>query len=364
PDVALSKILRAGDHTPFAAVVATDDSTVELASLAARHFGLPHNPPEAAKLSRRKDLARQRQLDAGIQIPEFYRICLHQQLAAQVPCGIYPAVLKPLALSGSRGVMRVDNAVELEVAGERLRTILAAEAPSEPEERNWALVERFIPGREVAVEGMLNGGELNVLSIFDKPDPLDGPFFEETYYITPSRLEHDLQSQMVTCVESVCSAYGLTEGPVHAELRVGPHGVMPLEVAARTIGGDCARLLQFDGDAGLEDAVLCQATGLPVPALAMDGAGGVLMIPTPSAGVLRRVEGVIAAQAVPLIEDVVISARPGNELVPLPEGASYLGFIYARGPNAAAVEAALRAAHACLKIVVAPAWRIHTAIPT
>jgi biotin carboxylase len=208
---------------------------------------------------------------------------------------------------------------------------------------------------------MLKGGELQVLAVFDKPDPLHGPYFEETYYITPSRHARDTLNELHHTVLAACSAYGLQEGPVHAECRINADGVWILEVAARTIGGLCGRLLQFGTGYSLEELVLAQAMGKTLPLETSQQGAGVLMIPIPQAGILKRVEGILAAQRVPYIESVEIQLREGHELVPLPEGSSYLGFIFARAPSARQAEQALREAHACLNIVVAPLWKVSIA---
>ena len=205
---------------------------------------------------------------------------------------------------------------------------------------------------------MLHHGELRVLALFDKPDPLEGPFFEETYYITPSRLDAGTQALIRQRVAQACAAYGLVTGPVHAELRLHDGEAWILEVAARTIGGQCARLLRFGTGHGLEEQVIAEALGQALTPNADNGAAGVLMIPIPRAGILRRVEGLLAAQRMPYIEDIEISVREAYELVPLPEGASYLGFIFARAPTPELAEQALREAHACLNIVVAPVWKV------
>ena len=208
---------------------------------------------------------------------------------------------------------------------------------------------------------MLTGGELQVLTVFDKPEPLNGPYFEETYYTTPSRHARNTLEELHHTVQAACSAYGLREGPVHAECRLNADGIWILEVAARTIGGLCGRLLQFGTGYSLEELVLAQAMGKALPIEISKQGAGVLMIPIPQAGVLKRVEGVLAAQRVPYIESVEIQLREGHELVPLPEGNSYLGFIFTRAPSAQQAEAALRAAHACLKVVVAPLWKVSVA---
>ncbi|MEM7408279.1 MAG: ATP-grasp domain-containing protein [Pseudomonadota bacterium] len=359
PGDAAAKLAAAHARQPYATVLASDDATVELASQVAALCGLPHNPLDSARVSRRKDLARARQRAAGLDVPEFALIELDSGRLATGDLPPFPCVLKPLALSGSRGVMRVDTPAALDEARVRLRRIVGASDGSA--ERRYGLVESFMPGTEVAVEGILSNGQLEILAVFDKPAPLDGPFFEESYYVTPSRLEAPRLQRVQDCVAAMCAAYGLTTGPVHAELRVFGDRVRPLELASRTIGGDCARLLRFGTGHSLEELVLARALGLSISARPTDVAGGVLMIPIPRSGVLRRVEGVLQALAVPLVEDVFIAAREGHELVALPEGSSYLGFVFARGPGAAEVYAALREAHALLRVVIAPMWRIEVA---
>jgi len=358
---ALALILAEAANESVAAIVATDDSTTELAAQAARQLGLPHNPPTAVKLARRKDKARACLSAAGLPVPEHRCIYLDQPLQEQLEAVVYPLVIKPVGMSGSRGVIRVNNQTELNQAVQRIQTMLQQEIHTDPDAARLLLLEKFIPGDEVAVEGMLSGGELQVLTVFDKPDPLNGPYFEETYYTTPSRHAHDTLDELHHTVQAACSAYGLREGPVHAECRINGEGTWILEVAARTIGGLCGRLLQFGTGYSLEELVLAQAMGKALPIEASSQGAGVLMIPIPQAGILKRVEGVLAAQRVPYIESVEIQLREGHELVPLPEGNSYLGFIFARAPSAPQAEIALRAAHACLKIVVAPLWKVSVA---
>lgn len=354
-------LLEASRLRPFCGVVATDDSTVELASHVAGMLGLPHNPVAAARRTRRKDLARQALAAYGAGVPDFRVLDLARPLAAQLADVSYPCVIKPLALSGSRGVIRVDAAAAALDACARVHSILAREAQHDPFAATHLLLESFVPGPEVALEGLLHAGVLQVLAIFDKPDPLDGPYFEETYYITPSRHAPAVQQQVTDSVQSACTALGLREGPVHAEVRIARHGCVIMEVAARTIGGECARLLRAATGHGLEELVIAHASGQRVAFERPPGAAGVLMIPIPRAGILRRIEGIGAARRVPYIEDIAIAIREGYELVPLPEGASYLGFMFARAPHPAQVEAALRAAHAALQIVVAPLLRMQDA---
>ena len=359
PEQALARIARAAAEHPFAGIIATDDSTTELAAHAAQHLGLAHNPPSAVRIARRKDLARACLAAAGVPVPRHWRIDLDTPLAPQLTDVTFPCVVKPIAMSASRGVIRADDARALAAACARVARIAASEPVAE--ERRVLLVEEFIPGVEVAVEGMLYAGRLTLLAVFDKPDPLDGPYFEETYYVTPSRLPDATLAALHARISEACAAYGLREGPVHAECRINERGVWILEVAARTIGGLCARLLRVGTGFGVEELVLAHAMRRRLAMQHDDGGAGVLMIPIAQAGILRRVEGIAAARAVPGIEDVIIYVREGYELVPLPEGASYLGFIYARAETPAAAEAALRQAHACLRVVVAPLFQARVA---
>ena len=356
PDRSHRRLLDALREEPVSAVVATDDAATELSSRVAESLELPHNPPSAARIARRKDLARAALASAGVRVPRFRTIDLRRPRVPQIDGVGYPCVVKPLALAASRGVIRTDSPEELLAACRRIERIV--EGCGEEEERRTLLVEDFVPGAEVAMEGILRKGRLHRIAMFDKPDPLDGPFFEETYYITPSRLAPAYQERVVARVAGACRAYGLREGPVHAELRVNSEDVWVIEIAARTIGGDCARLLDFGTGRSLEELVLSHALGRSLDIESINRAAGVLMIPTIRAGTLRRVEGVLEASRIPGIEDVAIAVREGYELIPLPEGGSYLGFVFARADTAQEVEAALRQAHARLRVVVAPAWRL------
>lgn len=361
PAKAFQRIIDAGNEKPFAAVIGTDDSCLELAARVARHFNLPHNPPASVRMAGRKDLARECLHREQLLIPGFRLVNLEKDIASQLNDVEFPVVVKPVALSGSRGVIRANNQTELLAAIERVVKLLDAERQLDNEVRHRLLIEQYIPGDEVAVEGMLHQGRLQILTIFDKPEPLEGPFFEESYYITPTRQPGKIQQQIHDAVLKACLAYGLQEGPVHAECRINEQGVWILEVAARTIGGLCARLLTFGTGYSLEQLVLAQAMGKPLTIDEKRPASGVLMIPIPRAGVFKRVEGLLEAQRIPGILDIDIQIREGYELVPLPEGASYLGFIFASADTAAEAEAALRKAHACLKIIVAPLFRVDVA---
>jgi len=269
----------------------------------------------------------------------------------------YPCVLKPLSLSASTGVIRANNREEFLRAAARVRGVLESPEILASREANLdqMIVEGYIPGREVAVEGLLTDGELRVLAIFDKADALEGPFFEETIYVTPSRLGELQLGGIARCAADAARALGLSHGPVHAEFRINEEGVWPLEVAPRPIGGLCARALQFGSEEceemiGLEELLLRQAVEMPVENWRREAAAsGVMMIPVPASGVVESVEGEESARAVPHIVGLEITARLHDYIAAWPEGASYLGFLFARAETADAVERALRVAHGKLR---------------
>ncbi|MDW8405247.1 ATP-grasp domain-containing protein [Chloroflexus sp.] len=338
---------------PLTAILPVDDSGVELAALACAALGLPFNRPEAAAAARDKHLMRQLFARAGVPSPAFRLCTTDADLATLAQTVPYPCVVKPLRLNGSRGVIRADNPDQFVAAALRLAALLDRVEGMGTHE---FLVEEFIPGFEVALEGLIDHGQVQVLALFDKPDPLDGPFFEETIYVTPSRLPESIQTAIREVTTAAAQAVGLEQGPLHAELRINERGPWMIELANRSIGGLCSRTLRFGTDTPLEELILRQAAGLPIESLSRSGnAGGVMMIPIPQAGILRGVEGIEAARAIPGIESIDITAPLNYPLTPLPEGDSYLGFIFARGPDPATVEAALRAAHAQLRFTIVPA---------
>jgi biotin carboxylase len=349
---ALRLILTQARITPFFGVLGIDDSTVELAANVAKALGFPHNAPAAARLTRRKDLARAHLLDHGCAVPAHWLIDLEQLLAAQMSEITFPCVLKPVALSASRGVIRANDVDAFISACSRIAHIVANE--HEPFERQHVLVEAYIDGREIAYEGYVYNGELNTLVIFDKPEPLIGPYFEETIYVTPSDLSAAQQTRVKQRVARACEAYGLCTGPVHAELRIDDKDAWILEVAARTIGGDCARSLDNGQDFNLEELVISLAIGKKYGVAPPKEARGVMMIPIRERGILRRVEGVHKASKTKYVEKVEIYTRPGNELIPLPDGNQYPGFIFARAERADQVVAALKKAYEQIDFVVAP----------
>jgi len=354
PEAAAERIVALARERPIRGVVAGDDGTSQIAALAAERLGLPHNPPEAARRAGHKAESRWALQRAGVPVPRFWTFARGQGPEGPAREVSYPCVLKPVALSASRGVMRADDRAGFAQAWRRLERILdrarSERRPSDEEARRTILVEAFVPGAEVALEGILRGGRQETLAIFDKPDPLDGPFFEETLYVTPSRHAPALRERVEAVAAAAAAALGLREGPVHAELRLGPEGPVVLEVAARSIGGLCARTLRFGAGLTLEEVIVAHALGTPAGPLRREArAAGVMMLPIPRAGILHGVEGLDEARAVPGVEDVLITIPPGREVEPLPEGDSYLGFLFARGAGPEEVESVLRVAQARLR---------------
>jgi biotin carboxylase len=330
-------------RAPLGAIVAVDDQGVIVAAHAAARLGIRHNPPGAVAATRDKAAMREALAAAGVPQPAFRVVGPADDVAAAAAEVGPPCVVKPVSLSASRGVIRADDPASATAAADRIRTMVD----------ELLLVERYMPGDEVALEGLLRSGRLEVLAVFDKPDPLEGPFFEETLYVTPSRLPRSTLDTISATSARAAAALGLVEGPVHAELRVDGDRAWMLELAARSIGGLCSRALRFGAGISLEEVILRHALGLPVGGLAREeAASGVLMIPIPHAGVLEKVGGRDAARAVPGVVGLEITIASGRPVVPLPEGDRYLGFVFARGKTPVAVERALRAAHGALQIVI------------
>jgi biotin carboxylase len=330
----------------FDGVAAVGDKPAILAAQAAKMLGLPFHPVGAARICGDKFLSRERFRAAGMRVPSFFRAAFNEDARALAKRAPYPCVLKPLGLSASRGVIRADDGLSFVQAFERIRKMGERELQ----------VESYIPGREFALEGHVTNGELRALAIFDKPDPLEGPFFEETIYVTPSREPDGVQRELITAAAQAVRALGLSHGPVHAELRHNPEGAWMLEAHARPIGGLCAKALRFTGGVPLEEVILRHALGEDVSGLHLEErASGVMMIPIPKGGVFHSVSGIEDAERVCGVEDVNVTAKAGQQLIPLPEGASYLGFIFARGAEPAAVERALRTAHGKLRFEIATA---------
>jgi len=359
PEQSVQTVLRSLDGD-LDAVLAVDDAGVELAALLCERLGLPSNPADAVRRVRDKLAFRRLLQQQGFLCPAFAHLPSGQDPGELVADSKFPVVVKARRLSGSRGVIRADDGAALVRAVERVRAI---QSRSDRDAQQLGLIiEDFIPGREYALEGSLERGELTTLALFDKPDPLDGPYFEETLLVTPSRLPAELQHGIQDTVARACRAAGLVTGPVHAEARVNAHGVWLLEIAARSIGGLCGRVLTHCLGMSLEERILRQLVGQPVAgaepltAGGEGGAAGVMMIPIPRRGIYHGVEGLAAAQAVPDVTALTITAQAGQIVASPPDGASYLGFIFARAATAALAEIALRTAHRSLSFDIRPEY--------
>ena len=357
PQAAAQTVVAFARDHPIDAVIGVDDVTAVTAAAVAEAVGLPHNSLASVTTAGNKRQMRELLSGQGIPVPRHKVFPLDgdpMEFAKQV---VYPCVVKPLILSASCGVIRANDEEEFSGAFHRVGALLTNLGLVERDEQaRWILVEDFVPGIEVALEGLLTQGVLQPLAMFDKPDPLNGPFFEETIYITPSRLSSDLQQNVVACAGRTAQALGLREGPVHGEFRVNENGVWVIELAARTIGGHCSRTLDFASGMSLEELILRHALRMPLPPLTrQEQAGGVMMLPIPYGGILHEVRGQAEARAVPGVIELTITAEPGDELVPLPEGTRYLGFLLARGTTPEEVERSLRDAHRRLTVVISAA---------
>jgi biotin carboxylase len=360
PQVAAQQAVEFSKSYPIDAVVPVDSKVVAVGAAIGEALGLRHNSVDSANAAQDKRDMRQRFDQAGVPSPRFWIGSLHEDPLALASRVEFPCVVKPLALAASQGVIRADDTGQFVLAVDRLAAILKREyrhlrADDDASSRSAGqfLIETFVEGPEFALEGMLSRGELHVLALFDKPDPLDGPFFEETIYVTPSRLAARRQTEIADCAAIAARSLGLTEGPIHAELRLTSDGPSVIEVNPRSIGGLCSRMLRFGTGCSLEELIIRHALegGFELPQR-QSPAVGVMMIPTPQSGRLAETLGLESARAVSGIEEITISAHPGQRLVPLPEGAQYLGFIFARAESPAAVESALRESHAQLNFVI------------
>jgi biotin carboxylase len=338
-DEAVAAITDLHRRAPLDAIVAVDDRGVMIATAASERLGLRHNPPAAVAATRDKGAMRRALARHRVPQPRF--ALAHDP--DRLPDVGFPCVVKPISLSGSQGVIRADDPAAARAAAARVLAL--CDGP--------LLVEEYVPGDEVALEGLLYRGHLAVLAVFDKPDPLVGPYFEETIYVTPSRQRDEIQTRLADLTARAASAIGLSEGPVHAELRIGGDDIWVIEIAARSIGGLCSRALRFGAGISLEELILRHALNLPLDDLARErAASGVMMLPIPRRGILREVSGRDAALAVPGVTGLEITVPPGRAVVPLPEGDRYLGFLFARGERPDDVERALRNAHAKLDVVI------------
>ena len=357
PEEAARRIVKQSLVQPVDGLIALGDRPTATAAYTARALGFAYNSPESVENCRSKLLQREVLRDAGLPVPGFFSFRLDKRVEKILPRVQFPCVVKPLRLAASQGVIRANSPEEFQAAVVRIKHLLESpevKVTQEPD-LDRLLVEHYIPGAEVAVEGLLTRGKLRILAAFDKPDPLEGPYFEETLYVTPSRLPDEIYDRLLDCAERTVQALGLTHGPVHLEFRINEDGPWVLEAAARPIGGLCAHALRFGPErAFLEELLVRHALGMPGTDLDReDDASGVMMIPVPKTGVLEKVEGEEKARATPGIEDVQVTARLRDFLAAWPEGSTYLGFLFAHGKTPVEVEAALRLAHSQLKFEIA-----------
>lgn len=362
PEAAACSVIHSQNGLPVDGILALGDRPTATAAYVARQLGIPFHHPASVETCRSKIRMREVFRAAGLPTPWFRSLPLHP-LPEPALLGIsYPCVLKPLSLSASQGVVRADNRDQFLAGALGLRQLLDSPEIRATREPNLdqMLVEEYLAGREVAVEAILNEGDLRVLAIFDKPDPLEGPYFEETIYVTPSRLAPEFQRQLESALPGVVLALGLSHGPLHAEFRINENGIWPIEVAPRPIGGMCARALRFQLHASqelvsLEELLLRHALALPgADAPRETKASGVMMIPVPSSGTFEDLRGLDCARQVAGVTSVEITARLHDYIKAWPEGSSYLGFIFANGQTPAQVESAIRLAHAKLQFVLVP----------
>ncbi len=353
PEDAARRIVQQSLVRPLDGLIALGDRPAASAAFVARAIRIPYNSPAAVENCRSKLRQREVLREAGLPVPGFFCFRLDKRVEKILPRVHFPCVVKPLRLAASQGVIRANNPEEFQAAVERIQSLLnSPEIQATREgELDRVLVERYIPGAEVAVEGLLTRGKLRTLAIFDKPDALEGPYFEETIYVTPSRQPEEMQERIADCAAATVRALGLTHGPVHAEFRVNEQGPWVLEVSPRPIGGLCSRALRFGPQLiPLEELLVRHAMGLPDSDLDRESeASGVMMVPVPKTGVLEGVEGVEKARATPHVDGVEITARLHDFIAAWPEGSTYLGFIFARAKSPEEVEATLRLAHSVLK---------------
>jgi len=342
PQAAADQVVQFSEEFPIDAVVPVDSQVVVAAAAICAALGLRHNSVQSATAAQDKHLMRQLFAQADVASPGFTLCSLDEDRTARAERVEYPCVVKPLALAASQGVIRADDPAEFVAAVDRLEAILEYQDGKPPRE---FLVEQFVEGPEVALEGILTAGKLRVLALFDKPDQLDGPFFEETIYLAPSQLASDLQERIAGTAEQAATALGLSDGPIHAELRLSGDGPVVIEVNARSIGGLCSRLLRFGSGLSLEELIIMHAIDQEVELPDRQSqAAGVMMLPIPAKGRLEEVRGLDDAKEVVGIEELTITAHLGQQLVPLPEGSQYLGFLFARADSPEQVEQALREA--------------------
>lgn len=337
---------------PIRGVVGVDDRTTRAAAAIAESLSLPQNPPLAVEIAQDKLLTRRCLGEAGISQPRFREMKLPLSSAEGEEIE-FPCVLKPLHLSGGAGVIRADDVESFVDGGRHIEGILQVHEDEKIRGDGRILVEEYVPGWEIAVEGIVREGRLSVLAVFDKPDPLEGPYFAESIYVTPSNLSGEILKKVTALTEEACVALGLISGPIHAELRGDGENLWIIEIAPRSIGGLCSRTLRFGAGVTLESLIIRHHLGLSLPEEGReDRSAGVRMIHAPKAGVFRGFQGLDGARSVSGVESVDVTVHAGREVLPLPDGALYLGFIFARGKTSSEVTASLRESFSKLEVII------------
>lgn len=329
-------------------VLASDDWDVVAAAMIADKLGLRFVGVETALAATNKFLMRQRLRNGGAVVPDFQCFAIGDNAGEIAKSLRFPVVIKPTYGQGSLGVIRADTVDEFEKAFQYTSRIIVDldMRPSAVRDRSGILVEQYIPGEEYTVELLMHEGKPYSLAVFEKPDPLEGPYFEEGIYVTPIRRDEKIRSLLVEAAIRGSRALGIETGPCHCELRLSGELPYILEIAARPIGGFCSQvfadLMGFD----LHDLVLQNAVGLPVmpPPIADGVALGVMMLPVPGRGNLARVSGVDRALDIDGIMSVKIHVEAGSRILPYPEQSCYIGTVLATGSSADEVVARLKSA--------------------
>ena len=351
----LDEISEWSERNGLKAVIGVDEESIVLAANISNYLNKEHNPVDSVLLTKNKYLMRIELKKAGICSPWFKRFPVHESPKKIINEIIFPCVIKPTFLSASRGVIRVNTIKELSDGFKTLNDLLSLEEIRKRggDQSDWILVEEYIPGKEVAIEGIVSEGKLKVLAVFDKPEPLVGPTFEETIFVTPSILPEKTLYSLFETAEIAVNTLGIVKGPVHIEIRINSSGNYILECASRSIGGICSNVLEFHGGMSLEELILRSYLGRNVEKTKLtDTARGVMMMPNEKSGILKEIRGVEDALNVKGVTDLQITLKPGENLEPLPKGDRYLGFIFAEDKDQELVIKALKNAWSKIAVVL------------
>lgn len=352
PEVGLKQIEQAADNMQFDAIISVDDGGLATAALASKKLGLKYISTNSAQMSNNKIAMRKRLEQTEISKPWFL---VHKPTnkisitTGAIPS--FPIIVKPASLSGSIGVMRIDAPEDVESALALCESIQMDHGCGGDTQ---TLIEQYISGVECAVEAMVFNDQLKILAIFDKPRPLEGPYFAETIYVAPSERDREIQNKLQSTLEEARKALEIKTGPIHAEFRItSDREVYLIELAARSIGGMCSNAIPLSGGRSLEELIIAEALGMEIPEFAIENqASGVFMMPVPAKGVLRSISGVEEAKSTRWITNVTLSMMINSEVSPIPYDARYVGFIFAKAPTSRAVVEALEEAFKKIEIEI------------